>query len=185
MPFCETVEQLPTHRGVARVVEAVDPLLWVGLEVIELITPAAAAAPLLLLPRLRRAARRARFPNIELAHCACREAGRNRILANAWLLVARAAVVTLAALAVARPYVGEHPRTSGESAGRGIVVALDRSGAWTSMDAFEEARALGHNYVGTEHLLLVSSQSGYLFKAASSLSSFFFAMDSGRESGLS
>jgi len=109
-------------------------------EPLALVALLAAAAPLLLLPRLRRAARRARFPNVELARSACREAGRNRILANAWLLVARAAVVTLAALAVARPYVGDHPRTSGESAERRTVVALDRSGAWPSMDAFEEAR---------------------------------------------
>jgi len=110
-------------------------------EPLALVALLATAAPLLLLPRLRRAARRARFPNIELARSACREAGRDRILANAWLLVARAGVVTLAALAVARPYVGEHPRTSGESAERGMVVALDRSGAWSSKDAFEEARA--------------------------------------------
>jgi len=110
-------------------------------EPLALVALLAAAVPLLLLPRLRRAARTARFPDIELARSACREAGRNRILANAWLLVARAAVVTLAALAVARPYVGEHPRTSREGAERGTVVALDRSGAWSSREAYEEARA--------------------------------------------
>ncbi|MHC5053733.1 MAG: BatA domain-containing protein [Planctomycetota bacterium] len=110
-------------------------------EPLALVALLAAAAPLLLHLRLRRAARTARFPNVELVRSAARDVGRERIVADAWLLVARAGTVALAALAVARPFVGERPPASDPLAGRRIVVALDRSGAWPSREAFEEARA--------------------------------------------
>lgn len=110
-------------------------------EPLALVALLAAAAPLLLHLRLRRAGRIVRFPNIELVRSAGRETGRERIVADAWLLAARAAVVALAGAAVARPYLGERRPSSDALSGRDVVVALDRSGTWPSRQAFDEARA--------------------------------------------
>ena len=110
-------------------------------EPLALVVLLAAAAPLLLHLRPRRAGRVVRFPNVELVRSAGRETGRERIIAGAWLLVTRVAVVVLASAAVARPYLGERAPDSRARSGRDVVVALDRSGAWGSREAFDEARA--------------------------------------------
>jgi hypothetical protein len=85
--------------------------------------------------------RSVQFPNLELLRRVAREVRRERVLAGAWLLAARAGVVALAALALARPYVGARPPGSGAPAEGDVVILLDRSSAWADPRAFEEAKA--------------------------------------------
>jgi len=106
-----------------------------------LVALAAAAVPLLLHLRSRRAVRSVQFPNVELLRRVARDVRRERVLAGAWLLAARASVVALAALALARPYVGARAPGSGAPAEGDVVILLDRSSAWADPRAFEEARA--------------------------------------------
>ena len=61
-----------------------------------LVALAAAAVPLLLHLRSRRAVRSVQFPNVELLRRVARDVRRERVLAGAWLLAARASVVALA-----------------------------------------------------------------------------------------
>ncbi|MHC4198950.1 MAG: BatA domain-containing protein, partial [Planctomycetota bacterium] len=106
-----------------------------------LVALAAAAVPLLLHLRSRRAVRSVPFPNVELLRRVAREVRRERVLAGAWLLAARAGVVALAALALARPYLGQSAPGGGAPAEGDVVILLDRSSAWADPRAFEEARA--------------------------------------------
>ncbi len=106
-----------------------------------LVALAAVAVPLLLHLRSRRAVRSVPFPNVELLRRVARDVRRERVLAGAWLLAARASVVALAALALARPYVGARPPGTGAPAEGDVVILLDRSSAWADPRAFEEARA--------------------------------------------
>jgi len=92
----------------------------------------AVAVPLVLQRGARPASRVVPFPNVELLLDAGRRSRRQKALADAGLLAARAGAVALAALALSAPYFGERPPERRVISEGTVVVLVRRSAAWST-----------------------------------------------------